>query len=89
MTESDVLHQAFLVILFATAPALLAAMAVGILVGVLQSVMQVQDQAIGYVLKLAAVCLVLLVSSRWLMETMDQFFDALLRLVPSMTTGPI
>lgn len=89
MTESDVMHRAFLVILFATAPALLAAMAVGILVGVLQSVMQVQDQAIGYVLKLATVCLVLLVSSRWLMETMGQFFDALFRLVPSMTTGPI
>lgn len=87
MTESDVLNQAFLIILFATLPALLAAVAVGVVVGVLQSVMQVQDQAIGYVLKLAAVCLVLLVSSRWLMETLDQFFEALFRLVPSMTTG--
>jgi type III secretory pathway component EscS len=89
MSESEILHQAFRVILLGTAPALLAAVAVGILVGVLQSVTQIQDQSIGYVFKLAVVCLILLVMSRWLMQTLDQLFDAIYRIVPALTTGPL
>jgi type III secretory pathway component EscS len=89
MSATEILHEAFRVILFGTAPALLAAVAVGILVGVLQSVTQIQDQSIGYVTKLAAVCLVLLVMSRWLMQTLDQLFDAIYGLIPGLTTGPL
>jgi type III secretory pathway component EscS len=89
MSELEIIHQAFRVILFATAPALLAALAVGVVVGLLQSVLQVQDQAIGYAIKLAAVCLVLLVMSRWLLQTLDQLFNAIYLLVPGMKAGSL
>ncbi len=89
MSELEIIHQAFRVILFATAPALLAALLVGVVMGLLQSVLQVQDQAIGYAVKLAVVCLILLLMSRWLLQTIDQLFNALYLLVPGMRAGPI
>ncbi|RDS82785.1 EscS/YscS/HrcS family type III secretion system export apparatus protein [Dyella monticola] len=89
MSELEVIHQAFRVILFATAPALLAALVVGVFVGLLQSALQVQDQAIAYVLKLAVVCLILLMMSRWLLQTLDQLFGAIYLLVPGMKAGSI
>ncbi|HTV87279.1 MAG TPA: flagellar biosynthetic protein FliQ [Dyella sp.] len=89
MSELEIIHQAFRVILYGTAPALLAALVVGIFVGLLQSIFQVQDQAIAYAMKLAVVCLVLLMMSRWLLQSLDQLFDAIYLLVPGMKAGAI
>lgn len=87
MSESDILQQAFRIILFGTAPALIAAAVVGVFVGILQSVLQVQDQTIGYVIKLAVVSVVLIVMSRWLTGTLADLFNAIYRMVPYMGAG--
>lgn len=85
--DSEILVRAFQVIVFSTAPVLLTAMIVGIIVGLLQTVIQVQDQTISYVIKLAAVACVLLATSSWLMRQLSGLFDLILEAVGRM--GPM
>lgn len=89
MSESEIIHQAFRIILFSTAPPLIAAAVVGVFVGIIQSVIQVQDQTIGYVIKVSVVCLVLVMMSRWLTEALVGFFSAIYRIVPYMGASPL
>ncbi|GEM_PF-146365 len=86
--DSAILIKAFQIILFVTAPALVTAMVVGIVVGLLQSAIQVQDQTVGYVIKLAAVACVLLVASSWMMQQLTGLFDLILETVPVVGKGP-
>lgn len=82
--DGPILIRAFQVVLLATAPVLLTAMVVGIVVGLLQSVIQVQDQTVGYVIKLAAVACVLLATSSWMMRQLTGMFDLILDAVPAI-----
>ncbi|MEX1830047.1 flagellar biosynthetic protein FliQ [Luteibacter sp. CQ10] len=80
--QGQIIDVAFRTALLASSPALLAAMLIGIVVGLLQSVVQVQDQAIAYVLKLGGVCAVLLASARWMMRQMEVLFGMILDAIP-------
>jgi type III secretory pathway component EscS len=82
MDSSQIVLASFKIIMLATAPVLLVAMIVGILVGLVQSVVQVQDQTVSYVLKLAAVCVTLLASAHWIMRQISGLFDLILGAVP-------
>lgn len=84
MNDHAILARAFEIIAFSTAPVLLAAMVVGLIVGLLQTVIQVQDQTVGYVIKLAAVACVLLATSSWIMGQLTGLFDLILKTVPSV-----
>lgn len=58
MDESEYLHQlnnTLILVLYLSAPVLLVAASVGLLVGLLQAVTQIQDQSLPQVLKLIAV----------------------------------
>jgi flagellar biosynthetic protein FliQ len=79
---SRTLREGFLLALFVCAPPLLASMVAGVLVGVLQSATQIQDHAIAFVPKLAAMAAVLLVSGPFVGTHVVRFAQALLALVP-------
>ncbi len=65
--------------LLISAPALLAALAIGFFVGVLQAATQVQDYAIGFVPKLVAVALALVVFGGFMSSNLLRFADTLWR----------
>ena len=88
MDHSQIVMAAFKIIMLASAPTLLVAMIVGILVGLMQSVIQVQDQTIGYVLKLAAVCVTLMISAPWIMREIGHLFDLILGAIPGAAGMP-
>lgn len=80
MNEStDIIRHAFLVILYLSGPALIVAAVVGVLVGILQSVTQIQDQSISYAIKMVAVAVTLLLCAGWiehsLVDLLDRIFD--------------
>jgi type III secretion protein S len=50
-----------LTVLFASAPVILAALVIGLLVGIAQALTQIQDQSLPQTVKLVAVLLILLV----------------------------
>jgi flagellar biosynthesis protein FliQ len=71
-------REGLLLVLLVSAPALLACMVVGLVVGILQAVSQVQDQALTFVSKVAAVAVVLLLMGPALGTQVVRFSHALL-----------
>jgi type III secretion protein S len=70
--------QAMLLVVLLSAPPLLVAVIVGVLVSLLQAVMQLQDQTLPFAIKLVAVGIALALSGRWigveLLELAQQAF---------------
>jgi flagellar biosynthetic protein FliQ len=55
------------------APILLVALAIGILVSLVQTITQIQEASIVFLLKLGAVAAVLLVAGPWMLQEMRTF----------------
>lgn len=59
-------------------PVLIAALVVGLIIGLLQSLTQIQEQSVAFVPKIIAMFLVLTVTLPWLIDRMMQYTSALL-----------
>jgi type III secretory pathway component EscS len=79
-----VAREALLVVLLASAPPIGAALAVGIVTGVLQAATQVQEPTVGVVPRLAAVFGALAVASPWIGARVLRFAEACLALASSV-----
>lgn len=79
-------REAVLLVLLVSAPPLVAALAVGLVTGVLQAATQVQDPAVGVVPRLAAVLAALGVAGPWVGARLTRFaarcLDLLARVAP-------
>jgi flagellar biosynthesis protein FliQ len=73
-------REALLLSLLVSAPPLGAALAAGLVTGLLQAVTQVQEQALGAVPRIAAVLAALLVSGPWMAGRLARFGGELLAL---------
>lgn len=56
-----------------SAPILLAGMVVGLLVGIFQSVTQIQEMTLTFIPKMAVVVLVIMLMMPWMLETLTDF----------------
>lgn len=54
-------------------PILLAGMVVGLLVGIFQSVTQIQEMTLTFIPKMAVVVLVIMLMMPWMLETLTDF----------------
>lgn len=89
-TAEVLLHaaeQGLLLVLVVSAPPLLAALVVGLLVGVIQAATQIQDQTIGVVAKLAAVAVALIIAAPWMGAQLLRFTAAVLQAVAVVGRG--
>jgi flagellar biosynthesis protein FliQ len=77
-----VMREGLLLVLLVSAPSLLASLLVGLVVGAVQSVTQIQDPSVAFVPKVLAVAAVLLVSGPLLGAHVVRFAQAVLALVP-------
>jgi flagellar biosynthesis protein FliQ len=75
-------REAVLLVLTISAPPLLAALAVGVITGVLQAATQVQEQTIAVVPRLAAVLAALALAGPWIGSRVVRFAATCLDLVP-------
>lgn len=76
MTVQDVMEvasHAVLAILYMIGPPLLAAMAVGLFVAILQAATQIQETSLTFVPKIAAIGLTLIFTGRWSLGHMMGF----------------
>jgi flagellar biosynthetic protein FliQ len=71
-------------VLLLSAPPLLASMAVGLVVGVVQAATQIQDQALAFVPKVVVVLIVLAAMGPLLGAELVRFLSALLAAIPSV-----
>ena len=67
-----------------SAPILITAMAVGVLMGLLQSVTQIQEQSLAFVPKFAAVAVVLGITGNWMLQEMVTFTRTLIERIPDL-----
>ena len=83
---TDLARNALMVALLVSAPMLLVAIAIGLIVSVFQTVTQIQEQTLSFVPKLVAVAVVFLVALPWMMQLMVQYTTQLLRSLPSLVS---
>ena len=87
MTDHAVVNIAVQSILLATklaAPILIVALGIGLVIGLLQSATQIQEQTLTFVPKLAGIAIVILVAGHWMLGETIAFTHSLFNMIPQL-----
>ena len=87
MTDANVTQigvEAMLVTAKLAAPVLLTALAIGLLIGMIQSATQLQEPTIAFVPKFIGIAVVLLISGNWMLSEMIGFTHHLFDQLPNL-----
>jgi flagellar biosynthetic protein FliQ len=87
VTDHEVINIAVQSILLATklaAPILIVALGIGLVIGLLQSATQIQEQTLTFVPKLAGIALVILISGHWMLGETIAFTHSLFNMIPQL-----
>ena len=85
---AEVSNQAVKVALMISAPMLLGALFMGILVSIFQAVTQINEQTLSFIPKIIVIVGALVIFSPWMSETIVNFTKELIIAIPSMVAGP-
>lgn len=80
----DLSRQALTTALMIAAPMLLMALGVGLIVSIIQSVTQIQEQTLAFVPKLILVGGAFIVGMPWLLQILIRYTTQLFRGIPAM-----
>ncbi len=75
-------QYAILTMLMVAAPPLLTALAVGLLIGVFQAATQVNEMTLSFIPKIVALVLVLVAAGPWILRTLVNYTERLIREIP-------
>ncbi|MFP8968076.1 type III secretion system export apparatus subunit SctS [Pokkaliibacter sp. CJK22405] len=75
--------QGMVLVVMLSAPPLLVALLVGVIISLLQALMQVQDQTLPFTVKLVAVGLTLALTGRWVGVELMQLTGQMFNLIPN------
>jgi flagellar biosynthesis protein FliQ len=78
----DIGREAIWNMLIISSPILVAGMFVGLLIGLLQALTQIQEQTVAFVPKLVAMVLILSLTLPWLINRMMQYSSELIAGIP-------
>ncbi|MEM9563278.1 MAG: flagellar biosynthesis protein FliQ [Actinomycetota bacterium] len=87
MEEADIIELVTAALWTATqisAPILITAVVVGVLMGLLQSVTQIQEQTLAFVPKFAAVGVAIALTGGWMLRTMTDFTLEIIARIPDL-----
>jgi type III secretion HrpO family protein len=76
--------RAMMLILMLSLPSILVATAVGLIVSLLQALTQIQEQTLGFTMKLISVVVVMLITARWMGSEIMQFTQYIFSYFPTM-----
>ena len=85
MTPESIMEigqHALYVAMLVAAPLLLTALAVGLLVGVIQAATQINEMTLSFIPKLIAMAVVALITGPWMLRTLVQFTRQLIEGLP-------
>jgi len=80
----DVGREALWVIALISAPMLLSALAVGLIVGMIQAATQIQEMTLTFIPKLIVLALTLLISGSWMLNVITDFSTTLIQSIPEL-----
>ena len=87
MTPESVIvigQQALTVTALLAAPMLLSALAVGLLVGMLQAATQINEMTLSFIPKLLVMAAALYFGGRWMLSVIMGYTDSMIRSIPSL-----
>jgi flagellar biosynthetic protein FliQ len=87
MTSQSVLtlaQQALEVTVLVSAPLLLTALAVGLLVSIFQAATQINEATLSFIPKLLAIFAALILGGPWMLETLVDYIQRLYTSIPQM-----
>ena len=70
-----------------SAPLLISALAVGLIIGMFQAATQIQEMTLSFIPKLLVMGIALAVSGPWILQTLVTFTRRLFLSVPSLISG--
>ncbi|MGV3710135.1 MAG: flagellar biosynthesis protein FliQ [Gemmatimonas sp.] len=82
----DLCREAIVTALTVSAPLLLIALVVGLLVSILQSVTQIQEQTLTFVPKLVLVGGAFIIGLPWLLQILAKYTTQLFHMIPSVVS---
>jgi len=80
----EVVNQAIKVTLMLSAPMLIGALVVGVLVSIFQAVTQINEQTLSFIPKILVIIAALVIFSPWMMETMVTYTQDLFTSIPEL-----
>jgi flagellar biosynthetic protein FliQ len=86
MTPESVINigqQALYIAMLVGAPLLLTALAVGLIIGMVQAATQINETTLSFIPKLIVMSLVLIVTGPWMLRTLVQFTQQLIENLPA------
>jgi flagellar biosynthetic protein FliQ len=90
MTSQDAIDigtDALIVAAKVAGPFLVVVLAIGLVVGLLQSVTQLQEQTLSFVPKLIGAAVVIAVSGAWMLDQLIAFGNELIMRAPDLLNG--
>ncbi len=82
----DLARNAIMLALMLAGPLLLVALGVGLIISVIQTVTQIQEQTLSFVPKLLAVAAAFLVALPWMIQLLVKYTTELFRSLPSLVS---
>jgi flagellar biosynthetic protein FliQ len=76
-------QQALYIAMLLGAPLLLTALAVGLIIGMVQAATQINEMTLSFIPKVIAMSLVLIVAGPWMLRTLVQFTHQLIENLPA------
>ncbi len=87
MTQSEVSVGAWIAFAELAAPVLLAMLIVGLVAGMLQTMTQIREASVAFILKLASVAVLTTVSGPLMMRGVEHYATTLITAIPSLIHG--
>lgn len=85
-TAIEILRSAVWISLTLLSPILITAIAVGLIVSILQTVTSIQEQTLTFVPKMIAVSIVLMVGAHWMLRIIVDYSVWIFQKIPSMAS---
>ena len=77
-------EQTLMMVALLAGPLLIAALAVGLLIGIFQAATQIQEMTLSFIPKLAALAIALVIGGPWMLRTIVEFTTDLFMQIPAL-----
>ena len=77
-------RQTLMMVALLAGPLLIAALAVGLLIGIFQAATQIQEMTLSFIPKLAALAIALVIGGPWMLRTIVEFTTELFMQIPAL-----
>lgn len=77
-------QQTLMMVALLAGPLLVAALAVGLLIGIFQAATQIQEMTLSFIPKLAALAIALVIGGPWMLRTIVEFTTELFMQIPAL-----